>query len=229
MLEQINMGGYIINICAQILGYLWWKNTPQPAKLNIGQPPSKIEKLCRPNIGIWGVYPEAMACNVGRLCWDFNLGECIWRKSHQQPNLQVHMGAVTGFISRYAHTNGNVSTIGQHCRPLPLDRHPTCLCLDKIFFFGFRRRLTNIWLCLLMAIFTSKRPKHLGKYAYNTPGWHKLRGRRPEAKVVLQGQDWWNLRLNQCAYEIAKAIMKTVWGQDWLNKIKVTKNAFLPY
>ena len=32
---------------------------------------------CRPNIGLWGVYPEAMACNVGGLYSDFNLGERI--------------------------------------------------------------------------------------------------------------------------------------------------------
>ena len=45
MLEQIPMGGYIVSIFAKILGSLWWKNAPQPAKSNIGQPPSKFEKI----------------------------------------------------------------------------------------------------------------------------------------------------------------------------------------
>ena len=35
----------------------------------------------------------------------------------------------------YAHPNWNLSTIRQHCRPLPLDRHTTCLCLDNIIFW----------------------------------------------------------------------------------------------
>ena len=77
---------------AQILGYLRLKNAPQQAKQNIGQPPSKNQKkLCFPNIGICGVYPEAMACNVGGLCSDFNLGERIpWNKSPQQPYFNMH-------------------------------------------------------------------------------------------------------------------------------------------
>ena len=64
-------------------------------------------------------------------------------------------------------------------------------------------------------------------FSWYRPGRHKVRGRRPEAKVILQGQDWWNQRLNQCAYEIAEAIKKTFWGQDWLNE-KITKHAFSP-
>ena len=41
-------------------------------------------------------------------------------------------------ISRYAHPNLNLSTQRQHSRPLPLDRHPTWLCLDvvKILIFN---------------------------------------------------------------------------------------------
>ena len=35
--------------------------------------------LQSPNIGMWGVYPEAMDWNVGAVCSDFNLGERIWR------------------------------------------------------------------------------------------------------------------------------------------------------
>ena len=55
------------------------KKPPQRAKSNIGQPPQKLKNLCRPKIGMWGVYPEAMACNVGVLCLDINLGERILR------------------------------------------------------------------------------------------------------------------------------------------------------
>ena len=36
-------------------------------------------------------------------------------------------------------------------------------------FFDFRRRLTNIWLCRLRGVFSTKRPKYLGKSAYNIP------------------------------------------------------------
>ena len=35
--------------------------------------------LCRSNIGMWIVYPEAMAGNVGVLCSDISLGERILR------------------------------------------------------------------------------------------------------------------------------------------------------
>ena len=96
MLEKFSIGGYIISIFAQILGSLWWKNAPQPAKSNIGQPPSKVKKLCRLNIGMWGVYPEVMTFNVGVLCSDINLGERILRKGPD------------GLISKY--------TLGLDCR-----------------------------------------------------------------------------------------------------------------
>ena len=33
------------------------------------------KKLCGPNIGMLDVYPEAMACNVGRLCSDLKGGQ----------------------------------------------------------------------------------------------------------------------------------------------------------
>ena len=39
----------------------------------------KSKKFCRLNIGMWGVYPEAMTCNVGVLCSDINLGGRILR------------------------------------------------------------------------------------------------------------------------------------------------------
>ena len=34
-----------------------------------------------PNIGMWGVYPEAMAWNIGAVYSEINLGECIWKSS----------------------------------------------------------------------------------------------------------------------------------------------------
>ena len=39
----------------------------------------KLKKLCLSNIDMWSVYPEEMACYVGVLCSDINLGECILR------------------------------------------------------------------------------------------------------------------------------------------------------
>ena len=37
--------------------------------------------LWRPNIGMWGVNPEARGWNVGAVCSDLNLAEHIWKKS----------------------------------------------------------------------------------------------------------------------------------------------------
>ena len=45
--------------------------------------------------------------------------------------------AVGGFISRCAQSNLNLSTFRQHCRPLPLDRHPRCLCFVNVKFSLF--------------------------------------------------------------------------------------------
>ena len=56
------------------------KNAPQQSKSDIGQLPSNFFfKLCPPNIGMWGVYPEAMVGNDGRFFSNFKLGEHIWR------------------------------------------------------------------------------------------------------------------------------------------------------
>ena len=48
----------------------------------------------RPNIGMWGVNPEARGWNVGAVCSDFHLDECISRKSPQRTLiwlfLQIH-------------------------------------------------------------------------------------------------------------------------------------------
>ena len=40
---------------------------------------TKHPKFCRPKIGMWGVYPEAMVCNVDGLYSDFNRGEQFLR------------------------------------------------------------------------------------------------------------------------------------------------------
>ena len=37
-----------------------------------------------------GVYPEAMAWNIGVVCSDFILGECILGESTLRPNLKGH-------------------------------------------------------------------------------------------------------------------------------------------
>jgi hypothetical protein len=44
------------------------------------------------------------------------------------PHLDPFLVALT--LLKYAHPKWNVSTIRQHCRLLPLQRHPRCLCLD---------------------------------------------------------------------------------------------------
>ena len=87
---QIIMGEYIPSIFAKIVGSIRWNNAPQPAKSNTGPTHLKVKFSWRPNISMWGVYPEAMACNVGGLCSDFNLGERIWRLSPRRPNLNVY-------------------------------------------------------------------------------------------------------------------------------------------
>ena len=85
-----------------------------------------------------GVYPEAMACNDGRLCSDFILGERIWRLSPQRPNLKVYFEIrPLGIFSRYSHPNKNLNTIRQHCMPLPLDRHPHMPMFGEYIFFLF--------------------------------------------------------------------------------------------
>ena len=39
---------------------------------------------------MWGVYPEAMAWNVGAVHSEINLGERIWRSSPKRANIKVH-------------------------------------------------------------------------------------------------------------------------------------------
>ena len=46
---------------------------------------------CLPNIGMRGVYPEAMAWNIGAVHSNFNLGEQIWRSSRKRANHKVHL------------------------------------------------------------------------------------------------------------------------------------------
>ena len=40
---------------------------------------------------MWGVYPEAMDWNVGAVCSDLHLDECICRKSPWVPNLALFL------------------------------------------------------------------------------------------------------------------------------------------
>ena len=50
VIEQVPMGGlYCKHMCQNTLASLM-KNTSQPANSNVGQPPSKSKKICRPNI-----------------------------------------------------------------------------------------------------------------------------------------------------------------------------------
>ena len=55
------------------------ENCPSNRANQILDPNIKIKILQRPNIFMWGVFPEAMDWNVGAVCSDFNLGERIWR------------------------------------------------------------------------------------------------------------------------------------------------------
>ena len=41
--------------------------------------------------------------------------------------------------------------------------------------FNLRKWLTNIWLCRLRGVFSSKRPNYFGKYAFNVPTNRNLR------------------------------------------------------
>ena len=71
-------------------------------------------------------------------------------------------------ISIFAQILGSLrSTTRQHCRPLPLYRHMPMFGRHNIF--DFIRWLTNIWLCRLRGVFSTKRPKYLGKSAYYIP------------------------------------------------------------
>ena len=75
---------------------------------------------------MWGVFPEARGGNIGAVCSDFNLGECISRKA---PNIllfgpfsdRAKLWYVGGFFPIYAHPNLNLSTQRQHSNLEPLD------------------------------------------------------------------------------------------------------------
>ena len=64
----------------------WWLEID----LKTGSAHLKVKISRRPNIGMWGVYPEAMAWNVGAVHSEINLGERIWRNSSQRANFNVH-------------------------------------------------------------------------------------------------------------------------------------------
>ena len=65
--------------------FCWWeidlKTWPTHKKVKISR--------C-PNIGMLGVYLEAMAWNVAAVHSDFNLSERIWRGGPQRANPKVH-------------------------------------------------------------------------------------------------------------------------------------------
>ena len=86
---------------------------------------------------MWGVYPEAMACNVGGLCSNFILCEGIFRKSPGRPNLKVHFEIrPSGTFSQDTLPQNLIwaqsSNIAGLC--LWIDTPHTCLCLDDINF-----------------------------------------------------------------------------------------------
>ena len=87
-------------------------------------------------------YIEARGWNVGAVCSDLHLDECIWRKSPKGTLFgpiteRAKIMCVWGFFYRYTHPNANLSTQRQHSSLLPLDGHPTCLWLDIMKFSLF--------------------------------------------------------------------------------------------
>ena len=73
-----------------------------------------------PNIGMWGVYPEAMTCSVGELRSDFNLGERILRYSPRRPILKLHFqNMLSGALSQDTLTQIKIwvqsANIAGHC------------------------------------------------------------------------------------------------------------------
>ena len=72
----------------------------------------------------------------GLQCWRIVLRfNFAWAYLEKEPLTAKSQSALwdkanRGCFSSYAHPKYNLSTIRQHCRPLPLDRHPTCLFLD---------------------------------------------------------------------------------------------------
>ena len=79
IIEQINMVWHIRSKFAKKLGQFGEKTSLNRQNQILVSHLFKSKNLCRPNIGMWGVYPVAMACNVGVLCSDINLGERILR------------------------------------------------------------------------------------------------------------------------------------------------------
>ena len=96
----------------------------------------------------------------GGLCSDFILGLGYLEIRPQRPNLNVHFGCTLGLYIKHK--------ICQHCRPLPLDRHPTFLCLDDILLLGLEGSW-SIFDLVDLGAFSSNRPKYLGKYSYDIP------------------------------------------------------------
>ena len=160
------MGDYITSIFSKRLGSIRWKNAPQPAKWNIGTHPLNVKISWHPNIVMWGVYPEAMACNVGGLCSDFNLGERILRKSTQRPNLKVlfefrPLGLYIQICSPKSKSDHNPPTL----QAIAPGWTPHMPMFGRHHFFYFRKWLTNIWLCWLRGVFSMNWPNSFGKVA----------------------------------------------------------------
>ena len=113
--------------------FYWWE-----MDLKIGTNQSKVKISCCPNIGMWGVYPEAMAWNVGTVHSDFNMSEHAWRSSPKRANLEVHFEICPfGATSPDMLTQIEIGVHSTNSRPLPLDRHLGCLCLGDVKFYTF--------------------------------------------------------------------------------------------
>ena len=63
-------------------------------------PIKKVKMLCHLNIGMSGVYPEALAWNVGAVHSDFKLGERMWRSGPQRAN-QIWPAHVKVHLKRF--------------------------------------------------------------------------------------------------------------------------------
>ena len=107
----------------------------QEIDLKTGPSHWKVKISRRPNIGIWVVYPEAMACNVGGLYSDFYLGERIlrwnpdclfWKWTFRTGRWGLYLKIRSPKLkSEYNPPTLQAIAWGN----LPVDRHPTSLCL----------------------------------------------------------------------------------------------------